>query len=161
MIISNIYIPPDISCSNRYQSSIEHPLTTPDTLILGDFSAHHPSWYSISTDTRGKMDDSINGSDYGILNWDSPTRVPPNAEPSSPDASLASTFLITSCSWKTLSTLSSDNLPIIILLQMKTTTTPGLRRTYVNLKKANCDRYRQEMEAPPEQAFPSNKLPKT
>ena len=30
---------------------------------------------------------------------------------------------------------------------MKTTTTPGLRRTYVNLKKANWDRYRQEVES--------------
>ena len=40
------------------------------------------------------MADSINGSDYGILNWDSPTRVPPNAEPSSPDVSLASASLM-------------------------------------------------------------------
>ena len=147
LIISNIYIPPASSCSNGYQSSIEHLLTTPDTLILGDFNAHHPSWYSRSTDTRGKrMDDSINGSNYGILNWDSPTRVPPNEEQSSPDVSLASTSLITSCSWQTLSTLSSDHLPILIRLQMKTTSTPGLRRTYVNLKKANWDRYRQEVE---------------
>ena len=106
------------------------------------------------------MDDSINGSNYGILNWDSPTRVPPNAEPSSPDVSLASTSLITSCSWQTLSTLSSitscswqtlptlssDHLPILIRLQMKTPSHPGLRRTYVNLKKANWDRYRQEVE---------------
>ena len=30
---------------------------------------------------------------------------------------------------------------------MKTTTTPGLRQTYVNLKKDNWDRYRQEVEA--------------
>ena len=30
---------------------------------------------------------------------------------------------------------------------MKTTTTPGLRRTYVNLKKDNWDSYRQEVEA--------------
>ena len=93
------------------------------------------------------MEDSINGSDYGILNWDSPTRVPPNAEPSSPDVSLASASLITSCSWQTLSTLSSDHLPILIRLQMKTPANPGLRRTYVNLKKANWDRYRQEVEA--------------
>ena len=93
------------------------------------------------------MDGSINGSDYGILNWDSPTRVPPNAEPSSPDVSLASTSLITSCSRQTLSTLSSDHVPILIRLQMETTTTPDLRRTYVNLKKANWDRYRQEVEA--------------
>ena len=93
------------------------------------------------------MHDSINGSDYGILNCDSPTRVQPNAEPSSPDVSLTSNTLITSCSWQTLSILSSDHLPILIRLQMKTTTTPDLRRTYVNLKKANWDRYIQEVEA--------------
>ena len=93
------------------------------------------------------MDDSINESDYGILNWDSPTRVPPNAEPSSPDVSLASTSLIASYSWQTLSTLSSDYLPILIRFQMKTTTTPGLRRTYVNLKKDNWKRYREEVGA--------------
>ena len=59
LIISNVYIPPGSSCSNGYHSSIEHLLTTPDTLILGDFNAHHPSWYSRSTDTRGrKMADS-------------------------------------------------------------------------------------------------------
>ena len=136
LIISNIYIPPASSCSNGYQSSIEHLLTTKDSLILGDLNAHHPSWYSGSTDTRvRKMADSINGSDHGILNWDTPMRVPPNAEPSSPDVSLASASLITSCSWQTLSPLSSDHLPILIRLQMKTTPKPGLRQTYVNLKK--------------------------
>ena len=92
------------------------------------------------------MTDSINRSDHGILNWDTPTRVPPNAEPSSPDVSLASASLITPCSWQTLSTLSSDHLPILIRLQMRTTPKSGLRQTYVNLKKANWDRYRQEVE---------------
>ena len=68
LIISNIYIPPASSCSNGYQSSIEHLLTAKDSIILGDFSAHQPSWYSGSTDTRGeKMADSINGSDHGIF----------------------------------------------------------------------------------------------
>ena len=90
------------------------------------------------------MADSINGSDHGIHNWDTPTRVPPNVEPSSPDVLLASASLITSCSWQTLSTLGSDHLPILIRLQMKTTPKPGLRQTYVNLKKANWDRYRLE-----------------
>ena len=68
------------------------------------------------------------------------------SEPSSPDVSLASTSLIASCSWQTLSMLSSGHLPILIRLQMKTTTIPGLRKTYVNLKKANWERYRQEVE---------------
>ena len=93
------------------------------------------------------MIDSINGSDHDILKWDTPTRVPPNAEPSSLDVSLASASLITACSWQTLSTLSSDYLPILIRLQIKTTPKPGLRQTYVNPKKANWDRYRQEVEA--------------
>ena len=103
LIISNVYIPPASSCSNGHNSSIEHHLTTPNTLILCDFNAHHPSSYSRSTDTRGrKMADSINRSDYGILNWDSPARVPPNVESSSPDVSLASASVITLCSWQTL-----------------------------------------------------------
>ena len=87
----------------------------------------------------------INRSDYGILNCDSPTRVPPNAEPRSPDVSLALTSLITSCSWQTLLMLSSEHLPILIRLQM--TTIPGLHQIYFNLKKANWDRYREEVEA--------------
>ena len=40
----HLHHPPASSGSNWYQSSIEHPLTTPDTLILSDFNAHHPSW---------------------------------------------------------------------------------------------------------------------
>ena len=63
LIISNIYIPSASSCSNGYQSSMEHLLTTPDTLILGDFNAHNPSWYS---DQPIQVDDSINGYNFGI-----------------------------------------------------------------------------------------------
>ena len=39
-------------------------------------------------------------SNFGILNWDSPTRLPGNANPSSPDVSLASASLITSTNWQ-------------------------------------------------------------
>ena len=102
----------------------------------------HPSWYSRSTDTRGRKI-----TDYGIRNWDIPTSHPPNPEPSSPDVPLTSVTVITACSWQTLSTLSSGHLPILIRLQMKTTTNPRLRRTYVNLKRGNGNRYRQEVES--------------
>ena len=127
LIISNVYIPPASSCSNGYHSSIEHLLTTPDALTLGDFNAHYLSWYSRSTDTRGrKMGDSINGSDwYSQL-----------GQPHKCGTEFARCLIsITSCSWQTLSTLSSDHLPILIRLQMKTPSNPGLRRTYVNLKR--------------------------
>ena len=139
---------PDSSCSNWYQSSIEHSLMTQCSPILGDFNAHHQSWYSGSIDTRGiKMSDSINGSDHGIFDWDIRTRVPPNAKPSPPGVSIASASLITLCSWQTLPMLSSDQLPILIRLQMKAIPKPGLRQTHINLKKANSDRYRQKLEA--------------
>ena len=66
LIISNIH---SSSCSNGYQSSIEHLLTTHNILIHSDFNAHHQSWYSGSTDIRRRrMAYSINGSDHGILN---------------------------------------------------------------------------------------------
>ena len=60
LIISNVCIPPASSCGDGCRSSMEHLLTTPDTLILGDFNAHHPSWYSRSTDTRRKKNGRLN-----------------------------------------------------------------------------------------------------
>ena len=55
----------------------------PSVMVVGTLESR-------STDTIGRqMAYSINGSDYGILNWDSPTRVPPNAEPSSPYVSIS------------------------------------------------------------------------
>ena len=71
LIITNVYIPPESSCTGGYNPSLVHLMMTTDTLILGDFNAHHPSWYSSSTDSRGTMLES------------------------SPDVSLASASLIT------------------------------------------------------------------
>ena len=94
LIITNVYIPPASSCAGGYLSSLDHLMTTTDTLILGDFNAHHSAWYSSSTYTGGTlMENMISGSNFGILNWDSPTRLPGNANPSSPDISLSSASL--------------------------------------------------------------------
>ena len=41
LIISNIDIPPAISCSNGYQSSREHLLTTPDTFMISTRAIRH------------------------------------------------------------------------------------------------------------------------
>ena len=138
LIITNVYIPPASSCAGGYLPSLDHLMMTTDTLILGDFNAHHSAWYSSSTDTRGTLlENMISGSNFGILNWDSPTRLPGNANPSSPDVSLASASLITSTNWKTKTNLGSDHLPILISLQMDLTINPIPHRTSFNLKKAN------------------------
>ena len=117
-----------------------------DTLILGDFNTHHSAWYSSSTDTRGNiLDNMISGSNFGIHNCDSPTRLPSNANPFSPDVSLASASLITSTNWKTKTNLGLDHLPILISLRMDFTINPISQSTSFNKKKANWDRYRKEI----------------
>ena len=116
---------PASSCTGGYLPSLDHLMMTTDTLILGDFNAHHLAWYSSSTDTRGTLlENVVSGSNFGILNWDSPTRLPGNANPSSPDVSLASASLITSTNWQTKTNLGSDHLPILISLQMDHTINP-------------------------------------
>ena len=147
LIITNVYIPSASSSTRGYNPSLDHLMMTTDTLILGDFNAHHSSWYSSSTDTRGTMLESmVSGSNFGILNWDSqqdcramPTQIPHNV-------SLASASLITSTNWQTKTNLGSDHLPILISLQMDVTITPIQHRTSINLKKANWDRYSRDIE---------------
>ena len=92
------------------------------------------------------MKNVVSGSNFGILNWDSPTRLPGNANPSSPDVSLASASLITSTDWQTKTNLDYDHLPILISLQMDHTINPIPHRTSFNLKKANWGRYSKEIE---------------
>ena len=118
-----------------------------DSLVLGDFNAHHSLWHSGTTDTRGnQLVDSISISSMAVLNTDSPTRLPVNADPSSPDVSLASASLITSSEWQIHTTMSSDHLPILIGLQTTCTSSTARHRTYINLKKAVWTGYRQEIE---------------
>ena len=147
LLITNVYIPPASSCNGHYSPPLDHLLTGTDSLVLGDFNAHHSLWHSGTTDTRGnQLADSVSTSSFAVLNTDSPTRLPGSANPSSPDVSLASTSLITSSEWQTHTTMSSDHLPILIRLQTTATSSPARRRTYINLKKADWTGYRQEIE---------------
>ena len=120
LIITNIYIPPTSSCAGGYLHSLNHLMMTTYTLILGDFNAHHSSWYE--RHPIGEYDIWLQ-----FLNWDSPTRLPGNANPSSPDVSLASASLINFTNWQT--NLGSDHLPILISLQMDFTINPIPHRT--------------------------------
>ena len=102
LIITNVYIHLASSCAGGYLPSLDHLMMTTVTLILGDFNTHHSAWYSSSAYKSGTiLDNIISGSNFGILNWDSPTRQPSNANPSSPYVSLASASLITSTNWQT------------------------------------------------------------
>ena len=53
LLITNVYIPPASSCNGRYSPPLDHLLTGTDSLVIGDFNAHHSLWHSGTTDTRG------------------------------------------------------------------------------------------------------------
>ena len=76
LLITNVYTPPPSSCNGRYSPLIDHLLTGTDSLVLGDFNAHHSLWHSGTTNTRGnQLADSVSISSLA----DSPTRLPGNA----------------------------------------------------------------------------------
>ena len=92
------------------------------------------------------MKSMVSDSNLGILNWDSPNRLPGNANPSSPDVSLASAFLITSTNRQTKTNLGSDHLQTLISLQMDVNINPIQHHSSINLKSENLDRYSRAIE---------------
>ena len=70
LIITNVYIPPESSCTGGYNPSLGHLMMTTDTLILGDFNAHHSSWYSSSTDSRSTSSHSVVGKRARLGNFE-------------------------------------------------------------------------------------------
>ena len=151
--IVNVYILPCSSCPPDYQTEFSH-ITTPqdNTLLLGDFNAHHPSWYSATNDDRAEARGTALGaeladSDFGVLNEDTPTRAPKNGPTSSPDISIVSGHLLLDLSWETRTQLNSDHLPIVIEIATNQYSPPvRKRRTYTNFSKADWEGYRLETE---------------
>ena len=147
--IYNIYIPPASSCPPGFSPALD-PLfqAQGDTLILGDFNAHHPSWYSSTSDSsaasRGvSIHDSLVDSDLVLLNTEQHTRLPTSGNPSSPDLTISSPHIAIDSDWRPTITGNSDHLPIIIQLgsafSMDCPEPP--RRTFTNFRKANWDAF--------------------
>ena len=113
---------------------------------MGDFNAHHDSWYSTLRNPRGdSISDLIDNSLFTTLNTDTPTRLPSNGSPSSPDLSLTPAHLFPSFSWSTSTTLNSDHLPILLsILDSSPPTCPA--RLFINFKLARWREFKEESE---------------
>ena len=117
-ILTKVYIASASFCTWGYTPYLDHLMMTTETRILGDFNAHHLSWYSSSTYWRGTMLESmVSGCTLGILDRDSSV-FQETATPSSHDVSLASASLITSINWQKRMNLGSDHLPIHISFEV-------------------------------------------
>ena len=175
LTIHNVYIPPAASCATGYTVNVKHLLNDKDTLVLGDFNAHDPLWFSSLQDARGSLlSDEITGSNLAVINDDIPTRRPSNGQDTSPDITLATLDLIPFASWHTEISLGSDHLPIIVTLETdikpqkartensKTLRRPTGRISQILPKKSSKKSLLQEMftKAKKSSEILSTKLPK-
>ena len=152
--IFNIYIPPTSSCPSDYSPDLQHLFQTQgDSIILGDFNAHHPAWYSQTSDWRAAsrgdlIYTALCDSDLTLLNTDSPTRLPTNGNPSSPDLTIATPHIAIDSEWRTITTLNSDHLPIIVQLgsSFSMEFPEPAHRTFINFKKADWEAFSRETE---------------
>ena len=116
----NVYIPPASSYPRNYAPDFDALLEDRgDQMVLGDFNAHHPSWFSRTGDDRAAargeaLDEAVNSSQLAVANQDLPTRLLSQGQPSSPDITLLSghLFLLPDVTWSTLTTMGSDHLPL-------------------------------------------------
>ena len=138
LVVCSAYCPSGVALDNDELDALHHHFGGRNSVILGDFNAHHCVWGSQRSDGRGRqMMDFIAGSDLVILNDGSPTRVDDGTgDVSSIDLSLVSSNLATRFSWATYDdTLGSDHLPIVLSLSCDFVRTPSTPK--FNYKRAD------------------------
>ncbi|XP_018009037.1 uncharacterized protein LOC108666636 [Hyalella azteca] len=147
LCIINVYSQLASSCPPGYSPELADIISIPeDCLIVGNFNAHHPSWFSHTDDQRAAargtaVDNLVTGSSLAYLNEGSHTHLPSHGPPSSQDLAISGHLLL-STSWTIQVTLNSDHLPILIHLPSSADSlTPWATCSYVNFKKADWPAY--------------------
>ena len=143
LLFLNLYFSPIRSTPSDSRSRTFSPdilPNSPDTFILGDFNAHHPTWDRlIPLNLPGNdLFRWITSSGLEILNDPaSPTLLHHSTgSRSSPDISLAPASLAPHCEWRTFPDLGSNHLPIKIVLPLSPVRHPNIRPPKFNYKKA-------------------------
>ena len=108
-----------------------------NTSCWGDFNAHDSTWLTSQTDDAwgALVIDQLG--DMATL--DTPTRFPFNtsAQPTSPDISFSTLNLALRTDWQVSRGFSSDHLPIVLTVQLRTSVGSKARPTHLNYKKAD------------------------
>jgi hypothetical protein len=155
--IANLYIPPRNSKLNIQNSEdtditicFNYLTSLPSIIIAGDINAHSTTWFSHTNDHRGKIiEELLQNSNQITLNTNTSTRFPiaTNQQPSSPDITTISSNLYHQTSWKTVTALNSDHLPIVITINTKTKykRIPN-RKSYTNYNKADWQKFSEEID---------------
>ena len=156
LAIINLYIPPANSCPRDHSPQLSHLFERDfgcDTLVVGDFNAHHEAWHSSTNSSRAAargelIVEAAESSSLCLLNTAHPTRLPTNGPASSPDLSFCSAHLALTALWQPATRLNSDHLPILINLHDTDSAPSGLPPTlYSNYKKADWSGFEEYVES--------------
>ncbi|CAH1985069.1 unnamed protein product [Acanthoscelides obtectus] len=140
----SMYVPPSSHIRTNEWIDLLSPFGQ-DTIVGGDFNAHHNLWGSYKQDHNGcSLVEALNSIDLVLMNDGSSTRLHNNGLNSVVDLTFSSPDLANIIEWKThVDTLGSDHYPII--LEMKSPTShPAYEVTpkYIwNTHKANWDHF--------------------
>ena len=144
----NLYSPPIRNSPSDSRTRTFYPdilPNSPDTFILGDFNAHHPTWDRLipPNPLGNDLFCWITSSGLEILNDPaSPTLLHHSTgSRSSPDILFAPASLAPHCEWRTLHGLGSDHLPIEIVLLLFPVRQPNTRPPKFSYKKTSWDIY--------------------
>ena len=144
----NLYSPPIRNTPSDSRTRTFYPdilPNSPDTFILGDFNAHHPTWDRLipPNPLGNDLFRWITSSGLEILNDPASLTLLHHStgSRSSFDISLAPASLTSHCERRTLPGLGSDHLPIEIVLPLSPVRHPNTRPPKFNYKKASWDVY--------------------
>ncbi len=133
--IFNIYASPNIDYTKAdFQPIFNHQ----SSLLLGDFNAHNPLWYSNKTTPRGSiLEDLINDVGFVLHNNKQPTYLHHNGTTSILDLSISSPNISPKIHFTVLNnTFSSDHNPIAVNINPISPPITNFEPKW-NLKKAN------------------------
>ena len=149
--IINIYIPPASCVDPTYKPDISPLTDLGNVVICGDTNGLHPLWLKHQkANPRGQLIHEQLSNVFILNNRSMHTRTPyaRNHQTTSPDISACSPNLSLFASWKTIPSLPSDHLPILISFSPNKTRrrTETNRPTLINYKKAKWDEFTDETE---------------
>ncbi|KAF0303168.1 RNA-directed DNA polymerase from mobile element jockey [Amphibalanus amphitrite] len=151
--IHNFYRPPIRPGEEDQRSDYFDPSalpTNPDSLLLGDWNAHHPAWdrHCMEEDETGRrLVDWMTQTGVTTLNDGSHTRTSYRGQPSTPDAVFCHRDLARRCTWAVGTDIGSDHLPMVTTVTMSGHRPRRIRKTRWAFHKANWTGYEDDCES--------------
>ena len=152
--IWNLYRPPIRSSEDDDRQDAFAPDALPnddDTIIIGDFNAHHPQWdYNCDeADSVGqRMGDWLTRVGWTSLNNGDPTFLSyRTGSRTAPDLAACSTGLANRSTWQLGPDLGSDHLPMLVVVRRSERPPHRIRKTRWAFHKANWVGFRDACEA--------------